>query len=439
MPKMGNTVKSVILSEWHIAEGQPVKIGAPFFSYETDKTQVEHKAQEEGIVLKILVEPNQEIAVFSPVAIVGQLDEDISSLLEEFGPASKSQPQVDQSTPTAPEKPRLTSATKTSPQPQPNVQPEQKLPEQALESSQLSFSPRAIRTLRRSGWRPDLMGPAKPGQNRLVSQDVLSSMNLAKTKGALSSPSANLIDQLISDAAQANGDAPFDYQPMRRAIARAMLQSQSQSAAATLVISVDATNLTKVHKEFKNASQKGGPRISINDLIILATSRVLPKYSQTINAHVFDDRAIAHRHAHIAIAVDTPGGLIVPVLKNANSKSLREISEQARQMIKLVREGQYRAVDLKSGTFTISNVGALGIESFTPILNDGQAAILGVGALSLRARQNSAGLVEFHQALTLSLTIDHRLVDGADGGRFLVDLKTVLERIDELVAKENYG
>ncbi|WP_128008465.1 2-oxo acid dehydrogenase subunit E2 [Mycoplasma sp. ATU-Cv-508] len=134
---------------------------------------------------------------------------------------------------------------------------------------------------------------------------------------------------------------------MRRAIARAMLQSQSQSAAATLVISVDATNLTKVHKEFKNASQKGGPRISINDLIILATSRVLPKYSQTINAHVFDDRAIAHRHA-TSRSRWYAGGLIVPVLKNANSKSLREISEQARQMIKLVREGQYRAVDLKS-------------------------------------------------------------------------------------------
>ncbi|XP_023212944.1 uncharacterized protein LOC111615736, partial [Centruroides sculpturatus] len=432
MPKMGNTVKSVILSEWHVAEGQVIKKGAPFFSYETDKTQVEHKAQEEGTVLKILVEPNQEIAVFSPVAIVGKAGEDIRALLAELEPSETPKVQTKHSRPVPADEPPQLTPVRAAPAPESVSSPAAEPTDQVLGSNRSGFSPRALRTLRRSGINPALVNPAQPNQPRLVSQDVLGAMQLAKIKGAVNQVSQpDLVEQLASEAPRASGDSPFDYQPMRRAIARAMLKSKEQSAAATLVISVDASNLTKVHQRFKKAAQSGGPRISINDLVVFATSRVLPKYSQTINAHVFDERAVGHRHAHIAIAVDTPGGLIVPVLTHANAKSLREISEQARQMIKLVRQGQYQAVDLKSGTFTISNVGALGIESFTPILNDGQAAILGVGALTLRARQNQAGLVEFYQALTLSLTIDHRLVDGADGGRFLVDLKTVLEKIDQ--------
>lgn len=443
MPKMGNTVTAVIFSEWHVKEGDKIKQGDKLFSYETDKTTTEEVAKESGTVLKLLVSPDQEVPVFAPVMIIGNPDEDITSLLSEI-----KQVKTEIKTPVKDvEVEEAAEVKQTAPLPEvetlalkQNVVKKPKTSDELatnFPSNNGKFSPRAIRALRNSGIPLDALNYRSGPDGAIVSQDITKAMdldNLHQQKTNDSNPVMNKITDIISHANR-EGDEKFTYSPMRSMIAKGMKKSQQDSAFVTLSIAIDANKLLQTRKQFKSQATKGGDDISINDLIIFATSRVLPKYYKTINAHVFDNEAIGHYHANIAVAVDTPIGLLVPVIKQANLKSLAQISKEAKALIKTVRQGTYKGVDLSSGTFTISNVGNMGIEVFTPVLNAGQASILGVGTTVLRPRQNRQGLVEFYNAMILSLTIDHRLVDGADGARFLNDLKLILENVDVMIAK----
>lgn len=439
MPKMGNTVTSVIFGEWFVKENDDVKIGDKLFSYETDKTTTEELAKEDGTVLKLIAQPNDEIPVFDHVMIIGKKGEDISTLLNEIT-TSKSQEEV-----------KTESSAKSIPEVQ-NL-PAQEIPTPAVETIITNkqaqnnvnnneiiggISPRALQLLRKSGIPINAIHYASGPNNRIVSNDVVKAMsmqNLNANNGAKKQVNQlrKKIDDILKLANTKSGDETFNYPRMRAAIAKGMIQSQKQSVFTTLTMSINANQLLETRNQFKNAIAQGGPNITINDLIIYGVSRVLPKYKKTINAHVEDNKATLHNHANIAMAVDTPQGLIVPVIKEANLKSLIDISNEAKSIIKFVKNASYENVDLRSGTFTISNVGGLGIEVFTPVLNAGQAAILGVGTTVLKPRLNKQGMMEFYQAMILSLTIDHRLADGADGARFLNDVKLILENIDLII------
>ncbi len=434
MPKMGNTVTSVIFSEWHVKEGDVIKEGDKLFSYETDKTTTDEFAKESGTILKLLVQPDEEVLVFAPVMVIGAPSEEISSLLKNIK---------------VKEKPTTVSTVQTSSKqesPLPEVETLQIKPQSVVKTTKEikptlineqrneigGISPRALRMLRQSGIPINKINYGTGPRGRIVSDDITQAMNLKnlnKIQTTDSNPLMSKINDIVSKATN-EGDEKFVYTPMRAAISKGMKKSQQDSAFVTLSMTIDSSKLLAARQTIKKAITQGGLDISINDLIIFATSRVLPKYSKTINAHVFDTEAIGHHHANIAVAVDTPIGLIVPVIKQANLKSLDEISQETKKIISIVRKGEYKGVDLNSGTFTISNVGGMGIEMFTPVLNAGQAGILGVGTSMIRPRQNKNGLIEFYNAMILSLTVDHRLVDGADGARFLNDLKLVLENID---------
>jgi pyruvate dehydrogenase E2 component (dihydrolipoamide acetyltransferase) len=221
---------------------------------------------------------------------------------------------------------------------------------------------------------------------------------------------------------------------VRRVIAKTMHASLQQMAQLTHHTSFDATQLNALRAQLKAAPEELNlPRITINDLILFAVSRVLPRYPD-INAHYLDDHIRQFAHVNLGVAVDTPRGLLVPTVYAADTKSLSTIAKEAKEVIASAQSGSINPDLLTGGTITITNLGTLGIETFTPIINPPQVAILGVGAMVERVRTVNGQLTAY-PAISLSLTYDHRAVDGAPASRFLKDLVTALENLTVLLAQ----
>lgn len=219
---------------------------------------------------------------------------------------------------------------------------------------------------------------------------------------------------------------------IRKAIAKAMYLSLTTTAQLTLHTSFDATKVLEFRKKVKeNRDKLGLEDITINDIILFAVSRVLPKH-KSLNSHFLDDKMRYFKNVHLGFAVDTERGLMVPTIFNCNQKSLSQISKEAKELIGLCRKGKISPDLLKGATFTVTNLGSFGIESFTPVLNPPQTGILGVNTIVQRPKEED-GQIKFYPAMGLSLTFDHRALDGADAARFLKDLKEFLENFDLLV------
>jgi pyruvate dehydrogenase E2 component (dihydrolipoamide acetyltransferase) len=213
---------------------------------------------------------------------------------------------------------------------------------------------------------------------------------------------------------------------IRKLIAERMRHSLASTAQLTLNRSCDATAVLEYRRQVKAEGEKFGlPNITLNDMIVFAAARALAKHP-ALNAQVVGDRMVRYAAVNIGVATDTPRGLMVPVLRNAQTLSLSDVSRQLKPILTAAQAGSISPDLLKGGTFTITNMGMLGIEHFTPILNAPEVAILGVGGLVLKPVERD-GAVRHIQSLTFSLTIDHQAIDGGDGARFLQDLVGALE------------
>jgi pyruvate dehydrogenase E2 component (dihydrolipoamide acetyltransferase) len=221
-----------------------------------------------------------------------------------------------------------------------------------------------------------------------------------------------------------------------------MLQSLHSQAQLTLNTSADARAMQAFRKKLKDSPEELGlGGITLNDFVLYAVSRTLPQHPE-LNALWAGDRILRYARVHLAFAVDTPRGLMVPVIRNADLLPLKALSTEAKRLAAACTEGGISPDELSGGTFTVSNLGGLGVENFTPILNAPQVGILGVGTIELkpvmtteRAAGDAANNVRFVPHLGLSLTIDHQAVDGAPGARFLKDLCGALAGFDILLAK----
>jgi pyruvate dehydrogenase E2 component (dihydrolipoamide acetyltransferase) len=220
---------------------------------------------------------------------------------------------------------------------------------------------------------------------------------------------------------------------IRKVIAERMLASLQTTAQLTLNASADAKALLAYRQRLKNSAENLELRdITLNDLILFVVSRTLPRHPD-LNV-LFTNEAISkYKSVHLAFAVDTPRGLIVPVIRQAQTLSLKQMALEARRLAAACLDGTIRPDELTGGTFTVTNLGSLGIESFTPVLNPPQVGILGVGGINLKPVELN-GQVEFMPHLGLSLTINHQVVDGAPGARFLQALAQGLAQIDLLLA-----
>jgi pyruvate dehydrogenase E2 component (dihydrolipoamide acetyltransferase) len=222
-------------------------------------------------------------------------------------------------------------------------------------------------------------------------------------------------------------------QGIRKVIANRMLESLQTTAQLTLNSSADARALQAYRQRLKTSSEELGLQtVTVNDLLLFAVSRLLPRYP-ALNALFTGQEIHRYRAVHLGVAVDTPRGLMVPTIRRANSLSLKQLADESKRLANACLDGKIAPDELTGGTFTVTNLGNLGIESFTPVLNPPQVAILGVGGISLKPVQIDAE-VKFIPHIGLSLTINHQVVDGAPAARFLQALATGLAQFELLLA-----
>ena len=438
MPQLGNSVESCIIVEWMIAEGDTVAVDQTLASIETDKSTMEVPSTAEGTVLKLLWEEGDEVPVKDPLIIVGEPGEDISGLV----PGDDAAPVED-----APEK---TIAA-----------PEQAVPAFATERATGAVSPRARALAASAGLDASTITEGSGPHGRVIERDVAAAIaagpvltSAARAAGVQATEGTGIGGRVsVADAGRtpeaapasgpvASAPAGADYpgastsaplKGVRKVVAKRMMESLTSTAQLTLNTTANAAGILAMRKKVKNADESLGlNKITLNDLVCFAVSRTLLKYP-VFNAHLEDGVLTQFEQVHLGFACDTPRGLLVPVIRSAQSLGLKAFSDEAKRLAGGAIDGSLSPDFLSGGTFTVSNIGSFGIETFTPVINLPQTAILGVGAITPRPTVAADGSIGVEQRLNLSLTIDHQVIDGADGARFLRDLVAAIDNIDVTV------
>lgn len=421
MPRQGQSVESCIIGEWFKKVGDPVQEGDILFSYETDKSSFEEPAKQAGTLLAIFYGADDDVPCLTTVAVIGEPGESYA----EFAP--------DQAAGTA-EAPGMEAPAAKAPAAAAVAAPAV----QAEGSALRGVSPRARNAAERLHVDPAQAQPTGPN-GRVIERDIKALAQAGRTGTGLGGR-VTAADQAAAPAAQAAPavqGADTEYQDVklpniRKVIAKSMFQSLSTMAQLTHTTSFDATCIMNFRKGLKAApEQLQVPNITLNDIILFAASRVLPKHPD-LNAHFLEDKMRYFRHVNLGIAVDTPRGLMVPTLMRAEEKSLKEIAAEAKALAAACQDGSINPDLLQGASFTVSNLGTLGIEHFTPVINPPQTGILGVDCIVERVRTVD-GQIAVYPAMGLSLTYDHRALDGAPASRFLQDMRAALENFQALL------
>ena len=440
MPRQGQSVESCIITAFNKKVGDTVEKGEILFSYETDKSSFDEPAPESGKLLAIFREEGEDVPCLENVLVIGQDGEDISAFVpaaaEEDAPAAEAAPAVEAAA----------------------VAPAAAVEETVVATQGVgSISPRARMLAEKT--HADLLKAVPTGPNgRIIERDVQKLLDLGLTvspaakdgyTSAVEGSGMNgkvVLGDLNAPAAAAEALAPAvpvaEYEDVkipniRKIIAKQMCASLSTMAQLTLNTSFDATKMIALRNSLKSGAEKMGlANITYNDMILFAVSRVLsnPKF-KVFNAHYLNDDMMRYFNTvNLGVAVDTERGLLVPTVFGAEKLSLNELSKATKAVVGDAQNGKINPDMLKGATFTISNLGSMGIESFTPVINPPQTAILGVDGITRRIKEVGGADVTY-SAMGLSLTIDHRAIDGADGARFLKELCFFLENIDLLLTK----
>jgi pyruvate dehydrogenase E2 component (dihydrolipoamide acetyltransferase) len=441
IPKAGNTVESVILIAWKRQVGDSVRAGEAIADAETDKAVVEVTSPVDGVVLAHLYQMGAEIPVMTPIAVVGLAGEtvDLQSVASRV-PAMNDMPRSDAGA----------QAQRISPRAR-KLAAEQPIDVRGIigTGAEGRIIERDIRMALES--RPPMTRAARSSSAASAPPTVGSGIGGRVTLSDLEQPPAQSDrprefgdDGQYSHMRPGSGrersiaeiDGEYEEVPLRgirRVIAERMRASLSNSAQVTLNRTADARVLQAYRQRLKAAPPELGlNEITISDMILYATARILTQF-RAVNATLVDGIWRQYADVHLGFAVDTPRGLLVPVMRHAHRLTLKALSEQAKRLIAACQDGSITPDELNGGTFTVSNLGSLGIESFTPVISPPQVAILGVGSIALKAVERD-GQVEHVPHVHLSLTIDHQVIDGAPGARFLSALTTALGQIDIVTA-----
>lgn len=409
MPKAGITVESCIIGNWEKKVGDVVKMGDILFTYETDKASFECESTAEGTLLEIFYQDGDEVPCLVNVCAIGNPGEDCSAL----------RPQIDSD-----------SGSSADPAPAEQVKPEPvavQAPTTAQDGKSFAVSPRAKKLAERAGVDAALATPTGPN-GRIIERDVRTLMD--NPVNAVSEAAA--VTQAAAKQDEEYTDVKFSG--IRRAISKSMHTSLSVMAQLTHNTTFDATSILAYRKQLK-ASEGEYAGITLGDIVLYAVSRTLLNHPD-LNANMLDDNSIRlFKHVNLGVAVDTPRGLMVPTIFHADEMSLLEISKAVKELAAECREGNISPDKLSGGSFTVSNLGNLGVESFTPVINPPQTGILGVCGTVDRVRKGADGSIEIYPAMGLSLTYDHRAVDGTPAARFQKELGHNLENFTVLLAK----
>jgi pyruvate dehydrogenase E2 component (dihydrolipoamide acetyltransferase) len=431
MPLLGQTMEEGTIIKWFKNEGEAIQAGEPLLEVMTDKVNMEVEAPESGVLRKILAQPDEIVPVQGPIAVIGTADEPIDDLLQEV-PAPK--PVVEEIAPAAE---RPAAAPETMPPTAPPV---------PIPGERVFASPDARRVARERGIDINALAGRGTGPNgRIVERDVLDYAASVKATPLAEKAAADKGVELVGvsgtgirgriiredvEAAQARPAvgiaATIPFTGMRRMVAQKVTASARSAVHVTLAAEVDMTECVRLRNRLlPEIESTHGVRISYTDIIVMAAVKaILDK--PIVNASLQEDKIVIPDAVNIGIATAIEGGLIVPVVKNAQSKSLVEIAKEIKDLTERARSGKATSEDVSGGTFTITNLGVYGIDTFTPIITPGQSAILAVCRIAEKPVVVDGG-IKIRSMMNLCLTFDHRVMDGVPAAEYLAALRAALE------------
>jgi len=457
MLALSPTMEEGAITNWLKKEGDPINPGDTVCEVETDKAVMEYQATDAATLLKILKPPGQSARVGEPIAITGQPGEDIASLFAQQAPAQTSSAEQTQQTPAPPQQPQppvMPQPASTSPPQQPPVaaQPPQTEPSPVGPPKKLPGVPSDMLAVKEppdalpsplpapATTKPTAPSPhrASPLARRLAQKHHL---DLATVQG--SGPNGRIVEKDVQDTLaqhpappavlQPSGATPpapvplteqsLPVSPKRKLIAQRLAQSKFTAPHYYLRLTALVDRLLEERKRHNAADDE---KLSFNAYLIKLTAHTLTRHP-FLNASWHDDTIRRHARVDIALAVAQDEGLITPVVRNAHTKDVIQIDRELKQLIQKAQQGALSPDEYANSTFTITNLGSYGIEEFTAIINPPNVAILAVGQILRQHILDENDNPHPHAALRLTLSCDHRLVDGVLGARFLTDLKNTLE------------
>ncbi|NMA40689.1 MAG: 2-oxo acid dehydrogenase subunit E2 [Lentisphaerae bacterium] len=447
MPKAGNTVEECLLSKWRVKVGDVVKTGDIICDIETDKSAIEVESTGDGTVLALFWQEGDLVPVLQNIMALGNPGEDVSALAPS-GAADAAPAAAPAATPTAAAAAPAPAATSTA----------------ASGVDNAPMSPRARKFVAEHPFVvPAIVGSGAGG--RIMEKDVatayqsaarLSPVAAAMQAAGVAAPAAGtgvggmILGADMGKAAPAAAAAapaaapaavpasdsvvdvitekPFPH--IRKIIAKRLHESLNSMAQYTLNAEADVTGLLALRQRIKaGAESLELANINIGDMVMFAVIKALQKHPE-FNAEFSDNVLRMHSSINMGFACDTPRGLMVPVLHNAQTLSLPEMAKTVKSMAKQANDGNINPDLLAGATFTVTNLGALGITTFTPVISAPQVAILGVCKTLLRPVRNKQGDIEYRDFMQFSLTMNHMVLDGAPGARFLQTIKNIVENFD---------
>jgi pyruvate dehydrogenase E2 component (dihydrolipoamide acetyltransferase) len=411
MPRQGQSVESCIITRWFKKPGDQLKEGELLFSYETDKAAFEEEVHENGVLLEVFFNEGDEVPVLANIAVIGKAGEDTA----EYRPASVKVTE-----------PLAAAIAK------PTRQPAIISTEDPSLGERKRISPRAKKVAHELGIDPaTLMGSGPMG--RIIERDVRQASETTGSNGPAGFSGSKLPAASRTWVYSLNeGEEVRKISNVRKIIAANMQASLQNSAQLTHHMSADARRMLTLREQVKARLEKGsGTNVTINDMVCFAVIRALRK-TPAMNVHFLDDQIKQFQRVHLGIAVDTDRGLMVPALRNADEYTIQGLSLRLKELAENCKKGNIppELLASTSGTFTVSNLGAYGVELFTPVLNLPQVGILGVNTILHRPADTGGGTLGFIPFIGLSLTYDHRAIDGAPASAFLREIKQQIETID---------
>lgn len=384
MPKFNMSMTVGLVAKWFKNEGEMVSMGEPLCEIEGDKATMELESPADGVLLKILVPQGQEAQILTGIGFIGKPGEDIRAEIEKEYASSIKQESKNMVTPE--------KATNTSIE---------------GETKRIIASPVAKRLAQELN--VDLNSLVGTGPEGMISRD-----DVLAAKENQKKPMADKVG--VKRSIKLTG--------IKKITAERMHLSASEAPQFALTISVNMSAAERIREGIKNKAH-----ITITDILIFSVAKTLSNH-EMLNSSIQNDEIDIFQDINIGFAAGTDKGLMVPVLKQAESKNLAEISALREELSGHAKSGRLLPEDISGGTFTISNLGMFGIESFSPIIFPGQACILGVGNINLTPTSNDSGNVIIAPLMKMTLVSDHRIIDGVDGSNFLKDLKFMIENLE---------
>jgi pyruvate dehydrogenase E2 component (dihydrolipoamide acetyltransferase) len=401
MPKLSDTMKEGAIAKWLKKEGEKVQSGLPVVEIETDKATMEYEATAGGILLKILVADGGTCALNAPIAVIGKADENWKEALEKYEAkkgSSKSSAAPAHTPAAVSSVPAVTLNLGEA---------------SAPSSDRVKASPLAKKMAAQNGISLNSVQGTGPG-GRIIAKDVEN----VPTRGSdyTSSPVATSL---------ASGSTKLPVSMMRKTIASRLSESWQSNPTFFLTLSINMGPLLNWRKAAV-AKMAEDQKFSVSDVIGFMVARALKKHP-VINSSWRGDHILQHHDVHLGFAVALPNGLVTPVLPFADRSNLLDLTKRSKELVKLAKDGKLQPEQYSGGTFTISNLGMQGIEEFTAIINPPQAAILAVGATIATPTVGATGEILVEQKMKVTLSCDHRVIDGFEGSQFLKTLKSYLE------------